>query len=170
MIFEHYENTTNLPVDYDEDKGKFTVKNKFLWFFNVGDTNIDEKDLSIRKINEMKEQADKTTLSDYDINILYQFAKLQFNYTGSQDDFIVTPLKDLFPTLDSKKLKTNEIMPLSYEFVKASPQDRKSIIEKFSQQEEKPETQLLFIGTMIKLSVLCLVLILICFCIYWLKR
>lgn len=173
MILEHYENTGNKAVDYDEDKGKFTVKNKFLWFFNIGNTDIDEKDISIKKLNEMKEQADKTTLSDYDINMLYQFAKLQFKYTKSQEDFVHTPLKDLFPGLSHKKLKTNELMPLAYEYVQAQPQERPAILEKFTPEGinmTKQEDTQSYLVTAAKFSIICLILILICFCLYWLKR
>ena len=132
MIIEHYENTSNNNIKYDEDSGKFTIKNKFLWFLNIGNEEIFEKDISISKINSIKEQADKTTLTDYDINILYQFAKLQFNYTKSKDEFTNIPIKQIFKGLEDAKLMTNELMPLAYNYIKTSPKDRNQLIEKFS--------------------------------------
>ena len=104
-------------VDYDEDKGNFIIKNKLLWIIPQNN-EIMEKDMSIEKINELKQKADKTTLTNYDISMLYQFAKMKFNYTGSKSEFIKIPIVQLFPGLHNSKLKTNEIMPLAYDHVK----------------------------------------------------
>ena len=135
MILEHFEEVNDKPINYDEDKGKFTIKNKFLWFLNIGNQEIMEKDLSINKINEMKEQADKTTLTDYDINMLYQYAKKQFNYTKSKDEFTDIPIKQIFSGLEDAKLKTNELMPMAY------GKEPTVIVENFTMQELNDATK-----------------------------
>ena len=117
-------------VDYDEDKGNFIIKNKLLWIIPQN-KEIMEKDLTIGKINELKQKADKTTLTNYDIDILYQFAKMKFNYTGSKNEFTKIPIVQLFPGLHNSKLKTNEIMPLAYDHVKFP--SKLLVLEKFEE-------------------------------------
>ena len=117
-------------VDYDEDKGNFIIKNKLLWIIPQN-KEIMEKDLTVDQINELKQKADKTTLTNYDIDILYQFAKMKFNYTGSKSEFTKIPIVQLFPGLHNSKLKTNEIMPLAYDHVKFP--SKLLVLEKFEE-------------------------------------
>jgi hypothetical protein len=117
-------------VDYDEDKGNFIIKNKLLWIIPQN-KEIMEKDLTVDQINELKQKADKTTLTNYDIDILYQFAKMKFNYTGSKNEFTKIPIVQLFPGLHNSKLKTNEIMPLAYDHVKFP--SKLLVLEKFEE-------------------------------------
>lgn len=112
MIIEHFESTKK--TSYNEDTGIFTIKNNsWLGIFNLTDTHISEKDISITKINELKELADGTTLTSYDIAMLFDFAKLKFNYNGNVNQFVNTPLKDIFPS--DNTLTINKLMILAYD-------------------------------------------------------
>ena len=168
MIIEHFEEDKNKPIDYDEDKGKFVIKNKFLWFLDITNEEILEKDLSIDKINDLKSQANKTTLTDYDINVLYQFAKSGFNYTKSKDEFTGIPIKDIFKGLEDVQLKTNEIMPLAYEYSKANPKDKELIVEKFTSNYYRDNDDLPLLFIIIRTFAIIFVLILVLIVLYWL--
>ncbi|ARF09619.1 hypothetical protein Indivirus_1_242 [Indivirus ILV1] len=146
---------TQINIDYDEDKGKFIIKNKILWII-PNNQEIFEKDLSILKINDLKSKADMTTLSDYDIDMLYRFAKIKFNYHGTKDQFISTPMVQLFPGLNKSILKTNEIMPLAYEHVKDPT--KSLVIENFDQKNVQTKKKNYYIFFYL---VLCLIIVVV---------
>lgn len=103
-----------MVVQYNEDTGVFTFQDNGFFSFirrilGTGDEQVYEGDLSINKINELKEKGNKTTLTDHDIDMLYKFA----GYKGGKDEFQNTPLKDLFK-LNRNDLKMGNLMPLAY--------------------------------------------------------
>ena len=136
MIIEHFEDNKDRDVNYDEDKGMFTIKNNsILNLFNLGNTHIYEKDSCVQQINELKQKADKTTLTDYDINVLYDFAKLEFKFSGSKDDFILTNIKDVFKGLKDDKLMMHKLAEMAYDYKTAIKKGDTPIIEKFTVTE-----------------------------------
>ena len=142
MIIEFFEDNKNKNITFNEDTGEFTIKNNqlgsnqfggsLLRMFNLGNTHIFEKDCSINKINELRESSENTTLTKYDIDMLYEFAKLEFNYTKNENEFSNEPLKNVFTTLSSDKLMIHKLMPMSYDYLNAIKKGEKPIIEKFS--------------------------------------
>ncbi len=126
--------STNNNINYDEDTGKFIIKDQVLWII-PNNKEIMEKDLSIIDINDLKGKADMTILSNYDIDMLYKFAQMKFNYQGTKDQFMHTPLKQHFHGLPNHILKTNEIMPLAYEHVKDP--SKQLVLEKFEEKIKK---------------------------------
>lgn len=112
-------------VEYNEDLGEFTIKND--------NKKMNEKDLSIIKINELKEKANLTTLTREDIDILYLFYTHEFDNKFDKDKFMSIALKNLFVGLDDKKLILNYLMPMAYNYENAIDKglDR-PIIEKFA--------------------------------------
>ena len=124
--------------------------------------------MPISKINELKEKASKTTLTDYDINTLYQFAKSGFNYTKSKDEFTGIPIKDIFKGLKDVQLKTNEIMPLAYQYVKARPKDKEVMIEKFSLNYYRDNDDWSLSFRMVRTLVFILMLLIVFSVMYWL--
>lgn len=136
MIIEHFEDNKDRDVNYDEDKGMFTIKNKsILNLFNLGNTYIYEKDSCLQQINELKQKADKTTLTDYDINVLYDFAKLEFKFSGSKNDFVLTNIKDVFKGLKDDRLIMHKLAEMAYDYNTAIKKGEKPVIEKFTVTE-----------------------------------
>lgn len=133
MIIEHFEDNKNSDVNYDEEKGFFTIKgNRILGIFNIGNTYIYEKNTNVLEINKLKEKADKTTLTDYDIGVLYDFAKLEFGFGGSKDEFVVANIGDVFKGLNDDKLMIHKLIEMAYNYKNAAKKGEKYIIEKFT--------------------------------------
>ncbi|QKF94379.1 hypothetical protein QKU48_gp0921 [Fadolivirus algeromassiliense] len=133
MILEHFEDNKDKDVNYNEDQGMFTIKgNSLLNIFGFGNTNIYEKDISISKINDLKKQADMTTLTDYDINILYNFAKKEFNFNGLLDDFKTTNIKDVFKNIKDENLMAHKLVEMAYDYDNAIKKGETPVIEKFT--------------------------------------
>jgi len=108
MIIEHF--GTSEKVLYNEDTGIFTIKHNIISWF---DTNINEKDIHIIKINELREIAESTTLTQYDIDMLFNFAKSKFNFKDTKDKFIYAPLKNIFPNSNFSTI--GQLMILAYD-------------------------------------------------------
>lgn len=148
-------------IIYDENRGVFTIKNKSLFgllgFFGIGNSHQFEKYMSIKNINNFKEKANLTTLGNTDINLLYNFAQKEFNYDKNKNEFISTPIKNIFKNLSDDKLAVNKLMMISYDYFKDSKNGNKPIIEKFSVGYRINNTIKLFI----LLFILCLIVILI---------
>ena len=103
-------------IGYDEDTGIFILNdNSFLGrvmkVLGLGNKEVHESELSINTINELKEHANKTTLTEQDIDVLYKFS--QYKYKGNKQEFIVTPLKNIFH-IDKKHTTLAQLMPLAY--------------------------------------------------------
>jgi len=90
-------------IKYDEGTG----------IFDIGDgiEQIHDKDITLNKINGLREKANLTTLGNYDYDILYKY---QAKYYNNQD---VTPanfgsqiLKNLFPDLSDNDYILNNLM------------------------------------------------------------
>jgi len=115
-------------IKYDENIGQFIIKDKIF-----SSKQIDEKDLSINKINELKEKAELSILTQEDIDMLYSFYCHEFNNHGiDKDNFVNIPLKDLFIGLDNKNLILNNLIPLANQYERAIEKGlEKPIIEKF---------------------------------------
>lgn len=124
----------NNNINYDEDTGKFIIKDHVLWVIPYN-KEIMEKDLSIIEINNLKSKADMTVLSNYDIDMLHKFAQTKFNYQETKDQFVRAPLKHHFHGLPDHILKTNEIMPLAYEHVKDP--SKQLVLENFEEEKIK---------------------------------
>ena len=128
---EHFEDNKNKNVTYDEDKGMFIIKKKlFLGLLNLGNANIFERDSTITKINELRESSESTTLTKYDIDKLYDYARLGFNYAGNRVVFEHVVVKDIFVGLSNDKLMIHKLMPQAYDYVDAVGRGEKPIIEK----------------------------------------
>lgn len=130
---------SNNDILFNEVKGKFTFKNNSIFsllkFFGFGNSYLNEKDLSINRINQLKKSYNLTTLGDYDINLLYNLAKTKFNFTKDKTQFKSIPLKNIFTNLSDDKLTINKLMPLSKNYldsIKNGYATDKIIIEKFS--------------------------------------
>lgn len=133
---EHFEDNKNKDVTYDEDKGMFTIKKKlFLGLLNLGNANVYEKDSTITKINELRESSESTTLTKYDIDKLYDYAKLGFNYTGDRAAFEHVVLKDIFIGLNDNKLMIHKLMPQAYDYMDAIGRGEKPPINKTSEED-----------------------------------
>lgn len=122
-------------VQYDEDKGIFTIKSdSILNYIGIGNTILHEKDLSIRKINELKEQADMTTLGDHDIDMLYDFTNLEYGSGLDRNQFIDKPLKEIYPDMSNDKLMVHKLMIVAYDYLQNVKNGKKPVIEKFSEE------------------------------------
>ena len=142
---EYFENE-NKDVVYNEDNGMFTILNKsFFGLLNLGNTHVYDKDVSINKMNELKELSENTTLTEYDIDILYEFAKLEFNYQQDKNAFVNEPLKNIFVTLSNDKLMIHKLMPMAYDYLNAIKKGEKPIIEKFTVDYEINKPGLVFL-------------------------
>lgn len=120
-------------VIYDEDHGMFTLKNNsFFGLFNFGDSNEYEKDITIQRINELKKRAGLTTLGDDDIDILYNFTKLEYKVDFDKNRFINIPLKELYADMGQDKLNVNKLMIMAYDYLQDVKKGKTPIIEKFS--------------------------------------
>lgn len=93
MIVEAFSNTTN--IEYNDTIHSYTIKDNSFFSFLFTRT-IYEKDSSIDEINSLREQADITTLTNADIEKLYSYAKIKFNYSKTIADFKKDKLKDIF--------------------------------------------------------------------------
>ena len=103
-----------MSVHYDEDMGIFTFQdNNILGFIRkmlgITDKTIHESELSVSKINELKEQTNKTTLTDQDTDALYKFSQ----FKGSKQEFLEIPLQNVF-NLSKNDLIISKLMPLAY--------------------------------------------------------
>ena len=96
-------------VTYDENNKMYTIKN------NTNITKELEINLSVNKNNELKKLANVTTLTKDDINLLYHYAQLKFSYEQDEIQFLDTPLKLIFPSLQDESL--NELMILAHNYV-----------------------------------------------------
>lgn len=133
---EHFEDNKNKDINYDEDKGMFIIKNDgVLSIFGFGNSHVYEKDIGIQKINELKEKADQTTLTDYDINVLYDFAKLEFKFSGSKDEFLLTNIKNVFIGLKDDKLMMHKLIEMAYDYKNAIKRGETPVIERFVSTE-----------------------------------
>ena len=98
-----------MTVTYDENNKMYTIKN------NTNITKELEINLSVNKNNELKKLANVTTLTKDDINLLYHYAQLKFSYEQDEIQFLDTPLKLIFPSLQDESL--NELMILAHNYV-----------------------------------------------------
>ena len=98
-----------MTVTYDENNKMYTIKN------NTNITKELEMNLSVNKNNELKKLANVTTLTKDDINLLYHYAQLKFSYEQDEIQFLDTPLKLIFPSLQDESL--NELMILAHNYV-----------------------------------------------------
>jgi len=101
-------NEDSKDITYDENTGMFTTKT----LLNLFNTTTYEKDISLTQINDLKAQANKTTMTEDDIDALYAYYKNTYDKTMSRDKFVTTPLKDLFTGKPS--LSTNDLLPIAY--------------------------------------------------------
>lgn len=167
MIIEHFEDNKNKNITFDEDNGIFTIKNEsLLGLFNLGNTHIYEKDSSINKINELRELSENTTLTNYDINMLYEFAKIEFNYAKDKDIFVNEPLKNVFITLNNNKLMIHKLMPMAYDYLNAVKKGEKPIIEKFTVKYEINKSGIALFFSFISFLFILYILYLCCLCIF----
>lgn len=113
-------------ISFDEKYGVFTIQKQVLGMFYVTSAIIYEKDINIRKDNELRRLAGITVLTDNDIDLLYQFAVKEFNYPGNKDDFENTTLSDVF--VGVKDLKVDKLMTMSHDYLRGKP----VVIEKFN--------------------------------------
>ena len=81
-------------VIYDEDTGVYTIKHGLIGWLDI---HLNEKDICLTKINELREIADITTLTKYDIDLLFNFAQSAFQFKDNKNNFMMYPLKDIFP-------------------------------------------------------------------------
>jgi hypothetical protein len=115
MITEHFESNSN--IKYDESTSSFETKNNsLLGFLNFSDNKVYEKNIGITKINELRESAEATTLTNYDIELLYSYAKKKFNYNNSKYAFLNTPLKDIY--INDKDPTISKLMIAAYDTIK----------------------------------------------------
>ena len=179
MILEYFENNKNNSIEYNEESAMFKIKiknNKNLFnIFGLGNMSIYEKDSSINTINQLKQEADKTTLTEDDINVLYNFAKRGFNYKGSIDAFKNDKLKDIFVGMDEEQLSIHKLAPMAYDYTAALQRGETPIIEKFTNnsiinklQSKSKTNKIMTLISMLSLSILCLLIVL--FCIYLLYK
>jgi hypothetical protein len=132
MILEHFENGSNQDIAYDEDKGMFITKDKsLLKLFNMGNVHIYDKNISINKINELRETSNNTTLTNCDIDMLYKFASIEFNYDKDKNAFVNEPLKNIFGTLGNDKLIVSKLIMTAFDYIRAVERGEKPVIEKF---------------------------------------
>jgi hypothetical protein len=130
---EPFTSTNNSKIYYDENVGMFVKKNKsLLGLFNLDNKYSYEKDMSISKINEMREMSEITTLTKGDIDLLYEFAQMEFNYEKDLQKFMSEPLTKIFHGMDQNKLIMKNLMPTAYDYVSEIQKGGKPIIEKFT--------------------------------------
>lgn len=142
---------------YDENKGLFTKKDQTLIdLFNNGFQMEFEKEISIKKNNELKERSDKTTLTKSDIDLLYQLSNIEFHTNYDRSDFENIPLKDLFPGMSDNKLMVHQLMPIAKSFVDSLKNGERPIIERFDKKDimAKFSRIYLFFSTIIVFSVI----------------
>lgn len=116
-------------TEYNEDTGQFITRDRFFFGLLQSKNTIYEKDLSINKINELKEQAHKTTFTDEDLDVLYKFASLEFNFSRDRKTFREIPIKDIFKVSDDQ-LILNKLVPMAYNYVEKVSQGQKPNIQK----------------------------------------
>lgn len=151
---------SNNNVTYDENNGRFTLKNNsFFGLFNFGDSSEYEKNITIQKINDLKKRAGLTTLGDDDIDILYDFTKLEYKVDFDKKKFINIPLKELYPDMSQDKLNINKLMIISYDYLQDVKNGKTPIIEKFSGNMTIDNT--IKIGFVIFLFILIMILLII---------
>jgi len=68
-----------------------------------------EKDLTIEQINMYRKKLNETTLTDYDIELLYKLSKSNSSNI-SRDNFTHIPLKDIFNNLPQDEITINNLM------------------------------------------------------------
>src|SRR5947207_2875986 len=94
-------------IIYDEDQGMFIIN----------------------KINNLKEKGNLTTLTNNDIDILFNLANKEFNNIKNKREFMETPLKNIFTNLSDDKLTINKLMVLSYDYSLDLKKGNRQIIE-----------------------------------------
>ena len=82
MICEHF-GSENKNMTYDSEYGVFVNKKGFL---GLSSENIYERDISIKKNNELRKLSGNTVLSDSDIDLLYEFAKMEFGFKSVEQE------------------------------------------------------------------------------------
>lgn len=107
--------STISKVDYDEDTGKYTLYRKNLFKFI---NKVDEKDLCITLINKLRDSADKTTLTNEDIEVLYKYYNKDGSKNMPRDKFESMELKNLFPNISGDQLKISILIPMAYDWKK----------------------------------------------------
>jgi len=120
-------------MEYDEDTGLFTSKEPYFFGLLQYKKIIYEKDLTINKINEMKEQSNKTTFTDEDLDILYKFASLEFNFGKDRKTFKEIPIKNIFQ-LNDDQLILNKLVPMAYDYTDKVAQGKNPTIIKSTTQ------------------------------------
>lgn len=115
--------------EYDEDTGIFTIREKYLFGLWHYKKTVMEKDLNINQINIMKEQAHKTTFTDDDIDVLYKFASLEFNFNKDRKTFREIPIKEIF-NVSNDQLILNKLVPMAYNYTDKVMRGEKPIIQK----------------------------------------
>jgi hypothetical protein len=118
-----------MTTEYNEDTGLFTIREPFFFGLFHHKKNISEKDLSINKINELKEQAHKTTFTNEDLDVLYKFACLEFGFNKDRKEFREIPIKDIFK-VKPDQLVLNKLVPMAYNYTDKVSQGKKPIIQK----------------------------------------
>lgn len=116
-------------TDYNEDTGVFTIGDPILFGLFQSKKNISEKDLTINRINELKEQANKTTFTNEDLDVLYKFASLEFNFNKDRKTFREIQIKEIFKVSDDK-LILNKLVPMAYDYTSKIAQGEKPMIQK----------------------------------------
>ena len=116
-------------TDYNEDTGVFTIREPVLFGLFQSKKNISEKDLTIIKINELKEKAHKTTFTNEDLDVLYKFASLEFNFNKDRKTFQEIPIKDIFKVSDDQ-LILNKLVPMAYDYTDKITHGQKPMIQK----------------------------------------
>jgi hypothetical protein len=135
-------------VQYDEANKLYMVDNNKIY----------EYDTSINKNNEYRKLSDGTTLGNYDMGLLYQYAQLRFNNKDSYDIFLNKPLKEIF-LIPQNKLCINNLMGMAYDYVF----DKKE--EPFEATNDVMENYNIF---WILIIVLCIInMILLCYLCFW---
>lgn len=176
MILEHFTDNKNNSIEYNEDDSVFMIRNNkksLLNLFNLGNTRIYEYNSSINTINKLKQEADKTTLTEDDIDTMYNFAQKAFNYKGTKSEFESAKLKDIFVGVGKNNMAIHKLAPLSYDYMTAIKRGETPIIEKFTANttltklQSKSKTNKI-ISLISILSLLSLALLIILMCLYFL--
>ena len=153
----------NDKIQFDDKTGIYTMKgNTIMSLIGIGNEHIHEKDLNVGEINRLKEQAWKTTLSDYDMDLLYQYAIKKYKFGGDKKQFRGTALKDIFKGLDASKIRINDLMMAA-----SKPVEAFCTAEGESEEPFCNDNNWVLRTTMIVLYVVMLILVMLIFYKYF---
>jgi hypothetical protein len=101
---------------YNSATGTFTV--------DQGLRVVREQDLTLAQSNQYRALANETSLTDYDIYMLYQYYIKKYKGTLLLREWVNTPLKQVWPDLPSDGFAITNLMVDAYNYLDVQPVER----------------------------------------------